>query len=1054
MKLNHLFFAAAAAVLAFAACEPQEKIDVPDLQVTPSSISFDAGASSQTVTLTATRDWTVSGAPEWLAFDPAGGKASDASQTVTITAMANSGYNRSTDVTFTIGLMKAYVHVDQTGEKGVKDNGKGTLESPFTVEGVKAYIDGLDNPSAASPDKVYIKGKITRINDKGTYGESGTFSNATFYISDDGTTDNEFYCYRIAYLGNKKFSTGQTDIKVGDEVIVYGNVILYGTSNPVYETSQGTAYLYSLNGETGPGSVPAGDPKGTGAKDDPYNVAAALNAVKDLTWTSTSVYDKVGPFYVKGKISRIADKGTYGESGTYSNATFYISDDGSTDNEFYCYRISYLANKKYAAGQTDIKVGDEVVIYGELMNYRSDTPETVQGSAYLYSLNGDTGSGGDTPGPSGEAKGTGTKDDPFNSVAAANAVKNLTWTSNDTYETTGEVYVKGKISKIASKGTFGESGTYGNASFYISDDGTSKDEFYCYRILYLGNEKYTSGTDIKVGDEVVVCGQLMNYQGKTPETVAGKAHLYSLNGQTAGGGDTPPAGETDHGATTVAAFLAAAESTSDWYELTGVISGLKEGDQFGNFDLTDDSGTVYVYGVLSTKGGDKKKFQELVSQYGIKDGGTITIKANRGSFQGKDEAVNAYFISYKGGGDTPPAGETDHGATAISAFLTAAESTSDWYELTGVISNLKEGDQFGNFDLTDDSGTVYVYGVLSTKGGEKKKFQELVSQYGIKDGGTITIKANRGSFQGKDEAVNAYFISYKGGGDTPPGPSGSGSGTLADPYTPAGAIAAVANLTWTSNTDYQKTDKVYVKGKISKIANNGTYTQGGTYGNASYYISADGTENEEFYIFRSLYFNGEKYTSGTDIKVGDEVIVYGALMNYQGKTPETVANESYLYSLNGATTGGGDSGQGQGGGETGGDVSFNTNATAQTWSSETDDTYGSGFSSTTKDVKVGYYKYKSSSNAVEPKESEVRIYKNSALVVTAPSGKKIKKLVITTPSTENGKYCVDMTGVEGGGNGKAEVSALTVTWTGSASKVVLQADGGQVRMSSIALEFE
>ena len=107
MKLKHLFFAAAAAVLAFAACEPEETIGVPDLQVTPSSVSFQAGASSQTVTLTATRDWTVSGAPEWLAFDPSSGKASDGSQTVTITAMANSGYNRSTDVTFTIGLMKA-----------------------------------------------------------------------------------------------------------------------------------------------------------------------------------------------------------------------------------------------------------------------------------------------------------------------------------------------------------------------------------------------------------------------------------------------------------------------------------------------------------------------------------------------------------------------------------------------------------------------------------------------------------------------------------------------------------------------------------------------------------------------------------------------------------------------------------------------------------------------------------------------------------------------------------------------------------------------------------
>ena len=93
-----------------------------------------------------------------------------------------------------------------------------------------------------------------------------------------------------------------------------------------------------------------------------------------------------------------------------------------------------------------------------------------------------------------------------------------------------------------------------------------------------------------------------------------------------------------------------------------------------------------------------------------------------------------------------------------------------------------------------------------------------------------------------------------------------------------------------------------MKGKISKIANKGTFTEGGDYGNASFYISADGaTGGSEFYCFRVLYLGNQKYTSGTDIKVGDEVIVYGKLMNYKGDTPETVANESYLYSLNGKT---------------------------------------------------------------------------------------------------------------------------------------------------------
>jgi len=271
--------------------------------------------------------------------------------------------------------------------------------------------------------------------------------------------------------------------------------------------------------------------KGTGTLEDPYTAEGAREAAAALGADVESPND----VYIKGKISRIADKGTFTEGGTYGNASFYISDDGATgDGEFYCYRILYLGNKKFTSG-TDIKVGDEVIVCGKIVNFRGNTPETVASKAFLYSLNGVTEGGGG--GSTGTPKGTGTQADPYNAAAANAAVANLTWTSNTEYQTTEDVYVKGKISRIASNGTFAESGTNGNASFYISDDGaTGGAEFYCYRVLYLGNAKYTSGTDIKVGDEVIVYGKLMNYRGNTPETVAGKAYLYSLNGTTEGGG--------------------------------------------------------------------------------------------------------------------------------------------------------------------------------------------------------------------------------------------------------------------------------------------------------------------------------------------------------------------------------------------------------------------------------------------------------------------------------------------------------------------------------------
>ena len=127
-------------------------------------------------------------------------------------------------------------------------------------------------------------------------------------------------------------------------------------------------------------------------------------------------------------------------------------------------------------------------------------------------------------------------------------------------------------------------------------------------------------------------------------------------------------------------------------------------------------------------------------------------------------------------------------------------------------------------------------------------------------------------------------------------------GTLANPYTPAEAAAAVAGLTWTSNTEYEHTDEVYVAGKICKIASKGTYTEGGTYGNATFFLSADGTGDGDLQVYRALYLGNQKFTEGkTDIKVGDDVVICGQLMNYKGNTPETVSGKAYLYSLNGKT---------------------------------------------------------------------------------------------------------------------------------------------------------
>ncbi len=101
---------------------------------------------------------------------------------------------------------------------------------------------------------------------------------------------------------------------------------------------------------------------------------------------------------------------------------------------------------------------------------------------------------------------------------------------------------------------------------------------------------------------------------------------------------------------TVAEFLA--EEVGDrWYGLTGTITYIEQ-DIYGDFDLTDETGTVYVYGLTATK---QEKNDQSFASLGLKVGDIVTIVGQRGNYKGKDEVVGpAYYISHvPGDGSTP-----------------------------------------------------------------------------------------------------------------------------------------------------------------------------------------------------------------------------------------------------------------------------------------------------------------------------------------------------------------------------------------------------------------
>lgn len=93
--------------------------------------------------------------------------------------------------------------------------------------------------------------------------------------------------------------------------------------------------------------------------------------------------------------------------------------------------------------------------------------------------------------------------------------------------------------------------------------------------------------------------------------------------------------------------------------------------------------------------------------------------------------------------------------------------------------------------------------------------------------------------------------------------------------------------------------KVYVKGKISAI----TEVETEKFFNATYNISDNGTtEGQQLIVFHGKYIGGANFESKDQINIGDEVIVYGQLVNFNGKYE--INSNNQIYSINGATSAG------------------------------------------------------------------------------------------------------------------------------------------------------
>ena len=301
--------------------------------------------------------------------------------------------------------------------------------------------------------------------------------------------------------------------------------------------------------------------------------------------------------------------------------SFWIADTkdgGKVFNAFYA---------NLPEGVEKFVVGSKVTITGKLLKYvKADgtvTPEIKNADVTIHEVGG----GDETPDQpiEGTPAGTGVENDPYNVAGALSYIKTLS--AEDKPEAL--VYTKGVISEVV------KLGTSGSIQFKMQDKNVNNSllVFYCNN---LGNVPFSALTDLKAGDEVVVCGKVVNFKGNTPEYAPG-AYLVSLNGKTEGeGGGSTPGGEEKPGEVTEFSIdLAYTLGTNANDKGMATINGVEDcktlkigtAKAAGTFTLTMPAGkhTFYAVAWKGTASAD------VTFSNGSEVVKTVTVKDNTGA---------------------------------------------------------------------------------------------------------------------------------------------------------------------------------------------------------------------------------------------------------------------------------------------------------------------------------------------------------------------------------------------------------------------------------------
>lgn len=236
MKLKNLFLGSFALTAMLFAQSCDDKNDgptgAPSIELSTQTLDFEKEGGSQTIKLTATRDWNVTNVPDWIAVDPKSGNPAE-NKEVTVTVLENTGMDRSQDIKFTIGFDGKTLTVNQKGtgsasEVVVYHN---DFDKELAVKGEsgwKTYLDSFDGwkneaGSGISTVEYAFSGMSARTNSSGT-------SNST-YSDYSGSGKNYLWFAKDNYFHVKNITLpeGKTDYKIS-----------FGSERNLYQAADNT----------------------------------------------------------------------------------------------------------------------------------------------------------------------------------------------------------------------------------------------------------------------------------------------------------------------------------------------------------------------------------------------------------------------------------------------------------------------------------------------------------------------------------------------------------------------------------------------------------------------------------------------------------------------------------------------------------------------------------------------------------------------------------------------------------------------------------------------